>query len=192
MRVYRDRDSETIPSCSRREISHPSTPPLQFRRGGTGGGEGLCVEGLWEWLHHFGPLIKCRCVIVCVWAMAGRHPLIYRELLPYSPSPALTSLGVCRGNSAGVQELIIWNQRPIGRPPARPTQIHIGLPLNELPYAVIVPEEPTQTSICTLDEFYSLFLSPGHESYAFKSNVKYKDTSDDRWSCIRSKVEMIK
>lgn len=75
----------------------------------------------------------CVRVFLCVWAAADPDPAIYRESLPYSPSPAITSLGVCGGNGTVVQELVTWSQRPIGRPPAQPTQMHCtGMPLYKL------------------------------------------------------------
>lgn len=60
-------------------------------------------------------------LFLCVWAMTDPDPAVYRELLPCSSSPALTSLGV--GNDTMVQELITWSQNHVSCPPAQPTQI---------------------------------------------------------------------
>lgn len=83
---------------------------------------------------------RCMCVCVCdcnsvetcvclCFCVCGPDAAICRESLPYSPSPAITSLGVRGGNGIVVQELVTWSQRPIGCPPAcSPHRYCTGMP----------------------------------------------------------------
>lgn len=68
---------------------------------------------------------------MCVRVLIVGPDPIYGESLPYSPGPAVTSLGVCGGNGTVVQKLVTWSQKPAGPAHTDTSSVQYTLRLHE-------------------------------------------------------------